>query len=73
MALDSYYWKEENCNTRMDSKKKHPFAITCRKCGSNRVKVIAYEYHDLGICCKDCGFSISCVDYHTDKYDYSDM
>lgn len=46
---------------RMDSRKKHPFAITCRKCGSNRATVYAYDYQYLGIKCKSCGFFFSVV------------
>lgn len=58
---------------RMDSKKKHPFAITCRKCGSNRVVVYAYDNHDLGIKCKSCGFFLDCGYYDTEENDYSEM
>ena len=66
------YWDvETEGRQKMDSKKKHPFAIQCRKCGSNSVEVYAYEYHDLGIRCKNCGNSISCGVYHTDEGDYS--
>lgn len=57
---------------KMDSKKKHPFAITCRQCGSNSVAVYAFEYHDLEIRCKNCGNTLHCGVYHTDKEDYSD-
>ena len=56
---------------RMDSKKKHPFAITCRKCGSNRVRIGAYDYRGLEISCKDCGFFLDCGVYDTEEYDYS--
>ena len=65
------WWDEKRKNNRMDSKKKHPFAITCRKCGSNRVDVIAYEYEDLGIKCCDCGAYINCGTYRTYGGDYS--
>ena len=58
---------------RTGSKKKHPFAITCRKCGSNRVAVYAYEYHDLGIKCKSCGFFLGVGYYDTEENDYSEM
>ena len=58
-------------NEKMDSKRKHPFAITCRKCGSNRVLVIAFEYQDLGIRCKSCGAFVDCGVYDTDEGDYS--
>lgn len=66
------YWDNEK-RKKMDGKTKHPFAITCRKCGSNSVMVIAYEHQDLGIRCKHCGYELSCGTYHTDNYDYSDM
>lgn len=68
-----YYDYEHQTRNKMDGKSKHPFAITCRKYGSNDVVVIAYEYHDLGIKCRDCGFHLGCGDYYTKKYDYSDM
>lgn len=58
-------------NERIDSKRKHPFAITCRKCGSNRVKVIAFEYRGLEIRCKSCGASVDCGAYDTADGDYS--
>jgi transcription elongation factor Elf1 len=58
-------------NERMDSKQKHPFAITCRKCGSNRVSVIAFEYRDLEIRCKTCGAIVDCGIYDTEEGDYS--
>lgn len=58
-------------NERMDSKRKHPFAITCRKCGSNRVKVIAFEYKDLELKCKSCGSYVDCGYYDTEEGDYS--
>ena len=66
------YWREIEMN-RMDSKKKHPFAITCRKCGSNRVTVRAFDNHDLDIKCKNCGFLLNCGYYDTEENDYSDM
>lgn len=67
------WFEEESKNKKMDSKNKHPFAITCRKCGSNRVAVIPYEYGDLGIKCEDCGKFINCGTYYTYKCDYSNM
>lgn len=60
-------------NRKMDGKTRHPFAITCRKCGSNDIVVIAYEHHDLGIKCRRCGFELDCGTYYTKEYDYSDM
>ena len=60
-------------NRKMDSKSKHPFAITCRKCGSNDVVVTAYEHWDLGIKCRNCGFDLNCGRYYTKEDDYSDM
>lgn len=68
-----YDWYEEinKRNNRMDSKSKHPFAITCRKCGSNRVMVVAAEYMDLDITCKDCGCYLNCGTYKTYEGDYS--
>lgn len=58
---------------RMDSKNKHPFAISCRKCGSNRVVVCAYDYHSLEIKCKNCGSVLDCGYYDTEENDYSEM
>ena len=60
-------------NNKMDGKSKHPFAITCRKCGCNDIMVIAYEYRDLGIRCRGCGYELDCGTYYTKQYDYSDM
>lgn len=68
-----YYDYEERRNNKMDGKSKHPFAITCRKCGSNDIKVIAYEYQDLGIECRSCGSYLNCGTYYTKVYDYSNM
>lgn len=69
------YWgyDEEPRKKKMDGKAKHPFAITCRRCGSNSVKVIAYEHQDLGIICNSCGASVCCGTYYTDSGDYSEM
>lgn len=72
MPIDDYGVNIDPPRTRMDSKKKHPFAITCRKCGSNRVSVYAYEHRDLEIRCKSCGNCVSCGVYHTDEDDYSE-
>lgn len=58
-------------NTKMDSKTKHPFAITCRKCGSNDVIVRAFDFRDLSIECKSCGCSVNCGAYYTKESDYS--
>lgn len=68
-----YYDYEDRKSKKMDSKSKHPFAITCRKCGGNDIVVTAYEHQDLGIKCKDCGVSLWCGTYYTQEYDYSDM
>ncbi len=59
-------------NERMSSKRSHPFAITCRNCGSNAVKVVAYEHNDLWIECCHCGKSINCGTYYTFQGDYSE-
>ena len=69
------YWDydDEPRKRKMDGKTKHPFAITCRRCGSNSVKVIAYECQDLGIICNSRGASVFCGTYYTDRYDYSEM
>ena len=56
---------------KMDSKSRHPFMITCRKCGSNDIVVYACEYQDLYIKCNCCGNNVSCGTYYTMKYDYS--
>ena len=58
-------------NERMGSKRKHPFAITCRKCGSNKVVVIAFEHRDLEIRCKSCGAAVDCGIYDAEEGDYS--
>ncbi len=58
-------------NERMDSKRKHPFEITCRKCGSKRVKVLAFDYQELEIRCKSCGVIVDCGIYDTEEGDYS--
>lgn len=69
----SYYnLNEQPREEKMDEETRHPFAITCCRCGSNSVKVIAYEYKDLCIICKSCGVSIECGTYHTDFGDYSE-
>lgn len=65
-------WGDPPKNQRMSSKRSHPFAITCRSCGSNSVMVIPYEYGDLGIRCRRCGKSINCGTYYTDEGDYSE-
>ncbi len=65
-------WDEPPKNQRMSSKRSHPFAITCRSCGSNSVMVIPYEYGHLGIQCRRCGKSINCGTYYTDEGDYSE-
>lgn len=67
------YFDDEPKRKKMDGKTKHPFAITCRKCGGNDIIVIAYEYQDLGIRCRCCGYELSCGTYYTQLYDYSDM
>ena len=74
MSIDYWGWhsEDEPSRKKMDGKNKHPFAITCRKCGSNDVTVTAYEYYDLGIKCNSCGCSINCGSYHTTSGDYSD-
>lgn len=58
-------------NEKMDSKRKHPFTMTCRKCGSNRVSVIAFEFLSLEIRCKSCGAFVDCGKYDTEEGDYS--
>lgn len=66
-----YYDYKKNKNNKMDGKTKHPFVITCRKCGGNDVEVYAHDNHDLSIKCKDCGLYLNCGSYHTKEYDYS--
>ena len=68
-----YYDYDERRNNKMDGKSKRPFAITCRKCGCNDIVVIAYEHRDLGIRCRGCGYELSCGNYYTKEYDYSNM
>lgn len=71
--MKARFEEEEGVNSKMDGKSRHPFAITCRYCGSNSVRVIAYEYRDLGIFCNSCGKNINCGIYYTDQDDYPDM
>lgn len=59
-------------NERMDGKKRHPFAITCRRCGSNNCVIKAWDYHSLDITCKNCGASVNCGYYDTMEGDYSE-
>ena len=54
-----------------EQKFKHPFVITCKKCGSDNIQVFALEYNDLAIRCSDCGLYLNCGSYHTKEYDYS--
>lgn len=68
-----YYDYEERRSNKMDGKTKHPFNITCRRCGCNDIIVTAYEYRDLGIKCRGCGLFLDCGTYYTKEYDYSDM
>lgn len=68
-----YYDYEEKRNNKMDGKSKHPFAITCRKCGCNDVVVRAFDYRSLEIECNSCGYTLDCGTYYTKQYDYSDM
>ena len=68
-----YYDYGERRSSKMDGKTKHPFAITCRKCGGNDIVVTAYEHLDLGIKCRCCGYELDCGRYYTKENDYSDM
>ena len=68
-----YYDYDECRNSKMDGKTKHPFAITCRKCGCNDIIVQAVEDRDLEIKCRGCGLCLDCGTYYTKEYDYSDM
>lgn len=68
-----WYDEYEKHNKKMDSKSKHPFNITCRRCGSNRIMVVAAEYLDLVIKCMDCEKEINCGTYYTYQGDYSGM
>lgn len=67
-----YYDYEERRNNKMDGKSKHPFAITCRKCGSNDVVVIAFDHRELEIKCRGRGLILDCGTYYTTEYDYSE-
>lgn len=79
--VECYYCtfkQEEECKVRHpdyfeEEKPKHPFAITCRRCGGDNIQVVAYEHRDLGIECRDCGLFLNCGNYYTKEYDYSDM
>ena len=72
MAKNMYHDYEQK-NNKMDGKSKHPFAITCRKCGCNDIKVTAFDYYELEIKCQGCGCTLECGTYFTKQYDYSAM
>ena len=67
------YFDDKPKNHKMNGKSKHPFAITCRKCGCNDIVVIAYEYKDLGIRCRGCGYELNCGTYYTQEDNYLDI
>lgn len=48
--------------------KPKPFTVICNHCGSNEVTVTAFEYHDLGIKCENCGSYLSCGRYNEEDY-----
>lgn len=62
----------EQINKRMGNKEKYPFSVSCRKCGSNRVVIRAYDYCSLEIYCKNCGFFLDCGHYDTESGRYSE-
>lgn len=70
-------YQEQECREKhpeyFEEKFKHPFNITCKKCGGDDIVVIAYEHHDLGIKCRCCGYELDCGRYYTKENDYSDM
>ena len=55
------------------SMKKHPFEITCKNCGSHRVRISAEDYCDIEIMCEACGTYTHCGRYHGKDKDYSRM
>ena len=70
--------QEEECKVRHPEyfgkeKTQNPFTITCKRCGGDDIKVIAYEHRDLGVECMDCGLHLHCGNYYTKDADYSDM
>lgn len=79
-AVCFYYTldQQEECRAKHpeyfeEEKFKHPFTITCKKCGSNNIHVFACEHNDLVIRCKDCGLYLNCGSYDTKEGDYSDV
>lgn len=70
--------QENECKTKRpeyfeEEKFKHPFAITCKKCGCDDITVTAFDFRELEIKCNNCGYVLDCGRYHTKQYDYSDM
>ena len=53
--------------------KKHPFEITCKNCGSHKVRISAEDWNDIEIKCEACGTYTLCGVYHGKNNDYSDM
>lgn len=52
---------------------KHPFKITCKNCGSHRVRISAEDWNDIEIKCEACGTYTFCGVYHGKNNDYSGM
>ena len=39
---------------------KHPFEITCKNCGSHKVRISAEDWNDIEIKCETCGTYTNC-------------
>lgn len=52
---------------------KHSFEITCKNCGSHRIRISAEDYCDIEIMCEACGTYTHCGRYHGKDNDYSRM
>ena len=52
---------------------KHPFEITCKNCGSHKVRISAEDWNDIEIKCEACGTYTLCGVYHGKNNDYSSM
>ena len=45
-----------------------PFEVICTNCGSHNVDVIAFDFRELGFCCKCCNSRLEVALYNETKY-----